>query len=338
MQSPVVRTLLVLLTLPAVAPLPATYAQSTGAATDASASITPAKPSGLGKLDVAIVTSRAQATVGSDIGVVGILTNRGDSVVYISESSVVLALPPELVDPAYASTIESWFPTEHNSSDTIPRNTKDIVVALQPAVSYPVFFRFGRYQSRPQGDKRPTWLGWVKGQLGAFGFTPGKYQISVVAKSWVDSAGAPLHPRRYVTQTQSAMVDVAAPQYVVMTGAAIGGLLAYLLFPSRRRREEEKSQKVDTEGNLFKRTWVVTMRVRKALWSAVLAMLWSAIVTILLARLSDTQFVVRVTIQDFWGAIALGFVAQYAGAKWLEKYDTAGRSTDLPPEGHAPAT
>jgi hypothetical protein len=285
----------------------------------AAGTTTSAKPvTNWGRLDITIAISRTQVTTGSDIGVVGILSNKGDSIVYVSESSVVLALPPELEDPAYPPTLEAWFPTEHSSiTDNAPKSSP-VVIALQPGMSYPVYFQFGKRRHQ----KTPYLIDWVKAQFDAFGFTPGKYQISVIAKSWIDNASVPPHGRRYTTQSQSALVDVAAPQYVVMTGAAIGGLLAYVLFPSRRRREEQKTSGVDPEGHWVQRTWIVTMRLRKALWSAVLAMLWSAIVTILLARLSETQFVVRVTIQDFWGAIALGFIAQYAGAKWLEKYDT----------------
>jgi hypothetical protein len=48
-------------------------------------------------------------------------------------------------------------------------------------------------------------------------------------------------------------------------------------------------------------------------------MLLSAIVTILLSRLSDTQFLIKVSVADFWGAIVTGLVAQYLGSKWLER-------------------
>jgi hypothetical protein len=49
------------------------------------------------------------------------------------------------------------------------------------------------------------------------------------------------------------------------------------------------------------------------------AALLSIIVTILLARLSETQFLIRITVADFWGAVAIGFVANYAGAEVLNK-------------------
>jgi len=49
------------------------------------------------------------------------------------------------------------------------------------------------------------------------------------------------------------------------------------------------------------------------------AVLLSAIVTILLARISETQFLIRVTVADLWGAVAIGFVANYLGAELIKK-------------------
>jgi hypothetical protein len=42
-------------------------------------------------------------------------------------------------------------------------------------------------------------------------------------------------------------------------------------------------------------------------------------ITILLSRISETQFLIKVTVNDFWGAVAIGFVANYMGAKALNK-------------------
>jgi hypothetical protein len=57
-------------------------------------------------------------------------------------------------------------------------------------------------------------------------------------------------------------------------------------------------------------------------------MLLSAIVTILLARVSETQFLIRITVSDFWGAIAVGFIANYIGAKIFERIIPTIRASD----------
>ena len=49
------------------------------------------------------------------------------------------------------------------------------------------------------------------------------------------------------------------------------------------------------------------------------SVLLSAIITILLSRISETQFLIRITVADFWGAITVGFVANYLGTKFLDK-------------------
>jgi hypothetical protein len=49
------------------------------------------------------------------------------------------------------------------------------------------------------------------------------------------------------------------------------------------------------------------------------AILLSAIVVILLSRISESQFLIRITVADFWGAVAMGFIANYAGAELLKK-------------------
>jgi hypothetical protein len=46
----------------------------------------------------------------------------------------------------------------------------------------------------------------------------------------------------------------------------------------------------------------------------------SIIVTILLARLSDSQFIIRVTVSDLWGAIAVGFIGAASGPSILQKF------------------
>ena len=55
------------------------------------------------------------------------------------------------------------------------------------------------------------------------------------------------------------------------------------------------------------------------------AMLLAAIVTILLARLANSQFVIQVTIRDFWGAVAIGFIANYIGRKMLDRMVPEGK-------------
>ena len=49
------------------------------------------------------------------------------------------------------------------------------------------------------------------------------------------------------------------------------------------------------------------------------AALLGAAITIVASRLADTQFPVKVSVNDVWGAMTVGFVAYFIGNKFIEK-------------------
>jgi hypothetical protein len=94
-------------------------------------------------------------------------------------------------------------------------------------------------------------------------------------------------------------------------GAVLGGLIFTVL--SMVRGEENamngaSAGRSDTAKTLGK---VVLILVGSSLLSV--------IVTILLSRVEQTQFFIKVSVSDFWGAIAVGFLANYGGWAILDK-------------------
>jgi hypothetical protein len=85
-------------------------------------------------------------------------------------------------------------------------------------------------------------------------------------------------------------------------GAILGGLITFFLLPNLRISE--------TPETAFSRKWFRDLFA---------AMLLSAIVPILLSRISDAQFLVKVSVNDFWGAVVIGFIAAASGTKGLKK-------------------
>jgi hypothetical protein len=88
----------------------------------------------------------------------------------------------------------------------------------------------------------------------------------------------------------------------------IGGLIAFLVLQLRA------DQLIDPPASIIPRNrrwwhWAA---------AAMLAMLWSATVTIVLSRLAQAQLPIQVTVSDVWGAVTIGLFAQYLGVKWLE--------------------
>jgi hypothetical protein len=45
----------------------------------------------------------------------------------------------------------------------------------------------------------------------------------------------------------------------------------------------------------------------------------SVIITILLSRIEQTAFFIKVTVSDLWGAIAIGFFGNYGGMALIDK-------------------
>jgi hypothetical protein len=49
------------------------------------------------------------------------------------------------------------------------------------------------------------------------------------------------------------------------------------------------------------------------------AVLLSTVVTIIAGRLADTEFPIKVTVNDLWGALTIGFVSYFVGNRVIAK-------------------
>jgi hypothetical protein len=295
-------------------------ARGAGAAKEES----PAKSDLSRSIEIRIETSRLQPTVGSGLGIQAEFLNESGRTIYLTESKVALILPPELQGPF--SSISSWwgmFPTQHTfkGKDPSGQSTEENyegVVTLTPGSSYRIIWSTGPDITAAEGP-----LGFIKNmffamtsELNFVFFSPGDYKIAVVAQYWTSPD---LRVSEYQTATQAATVRVGAPQSVILFGSALGGLIAYFILP---RTSVARRRRLTRDKDAFSSVYLlvdVSSIVLRGLAAAVGAMLLSAIVTILLARISDTQFLVRIAIADFWSAIAVGFVANYVGLKVFEK-------------------
>src|SRR4029077_16290786 len=173
----------------------------------------------------------------------------------------------------------------------------DTVIVIEPGSNISAFWSGNIQHSQIPGPK-PGLLLWACTRFGidcpelirGLGFSPGKYTLTIVGSYWDTYEGAKDKSIERHTQATELQEQINAPQSVILLGAAIGGAIAFLLLT--------KVQPSAPSG------WA---RVRwvPGLLSAVLL---STIVTILLARLSQSQFIISVTVNDFWGAVAVGFI------------------------------
>ncbi|MFZ0247620.1 hypothetical protein [Candidatus Binatus sp.] len=247
-------------------------------------------------LEIALSTSRPQVTVGALFGIVADVKNISDKDLYLVCAYFVM-VPPIEIDP---NGPEDWWafingnqPTDDFKSDKfyfdpIRLPSGDKMVAMWAGTN-----------SHASSDT--TWEGALYSNFNEFAhiatFLPGDYTIKVAVLYWPDQLSAQSHAPNYRTQTADIKVSISAPQWVIMSGAAVGAVIAYFLFPNIRRKPNE----IDVLGLLS-------------------AVLLGVIITILLARISDTQFFVKITVNDLWGAIAIGFIAVASGNSLLNKY------------------
>jgi hypothetical protein len=279
--------------------------------------VTTAPPSQ--RLDIKIETSRPQPTAGTGLGVIAELKNLSNTTIYLRERDVALTLPPELEGPFVSE--QSWFAFFPNTN-TDPYNRGSNTIALQPGDAYKSFWTALPYRSQQEesqlslGRVISNVVNTVLSELNFIFFSPGSYKITTSVKYWMKPE---LSDENYNTSTQSVIIPVSAPQSVILIGAALGGLIGYFILPHARQILIELPSRTTADTSFLGKIETTLRRLAVEISGIVGSVLLSAIVVILLARLSETQFLIRVTVTDFWGAIAIGFVANYAGSKFLEK-------------------
>lgn len=326
-------------------------------------------------LEIRIDTSRPQPYVGSGLGITAEFKNTSKkAVLYLSSETTTLTAPPELEGPLEQMRgREAYFPTENDQLRTQAEAKKArsaTLISIQPGRTYRAVWVLDKkadelydaaYRAqaaadalaaqraasaaepdRPQAppDAEPAWWQFgarikqsrlwqqVSAEARYLFFVPGEYRMLVQAKVGVD--GPPqLEGHRYFTVSETATVKMAAPQTVIMLGAMLGGLVSVFLFPQSRPKSVILAYRHGGFGPALESTF-------RLLYSVAGACLLSAIVTVMLARLSESQFLVKISVNDFWGAVVVGFIAQYAGVSILDKL-VPGRAKARKEEAGAPA-
>jgi hypothetical protein len=251
-------------------------------------------------ISVEIESSRPQLVAGEGLGVIARIKNVSKVPVFVKEKSFSLTVPLEMEGArAGVSGYYAYFPTEfHQSGRNIsPEEFYTNSIRLNPGDTYSAFWA-NTFADSNTSSFTYIWQQ-ITSQFQFLFFTPGRYSITLTAKYWTDQA---LSDKNYRTFTKSITVPVVAPLFVILFGAAIGGLVAHFVLP--RALQKSSNEKV------FIR---VTREVAGMFGSALL----SVIVTIILSRVSETQFLISVTVNDIWGAIVTGFAANYVGYKAL---------------------
>jgi hypothetical protein len=281
--------------------------------------------------------SRTQDLPGLRFGIYADLENTSRIPLFLHPRYLTLTSPPELTYHDQALVRYAYCPGPPPDEYLVSPVEK--LIRLDPGDKITCFWDVVRRQLGAPKAPASAWPTWMEHAWFDLSFPPGQYTFVIVANYWVDPAQIPLlspsplrskrtgpdqarptqevfvpdpsDPSREIftvaeirkisvgehkTESSNVTVIVAAAEWVVLFGAMLGGAFAYALIPSSRLYSGS--------------TW-------KGVFSAIML---SAIATILLSRLSETQFVIRVTVNDFWGAVAVGFVAGSTGRAVLEKF------------------
>jgi hypothetical protein len=186
------------------------------------------------------------------------------------------------------------------------RPARGYELLMQPGDSYRVFWdmRANGCTNEPQVMVR-FWhspILYLEEKWQRIAFTPGTYKVYLDVVLYPGGT-----PEQYHTATEGREVEISASQQMVLLGAFLGGLLAYVI---------KLYYGVETPLDIKMKNRFLKDLIGYTEWLA--AGLFAAGMVILASRLSDT-FPVRVSASDFWGALTLGFVFQWLGVKLLEK-------------------
>lgn len=261
------------------------------------------------QIKLTIKASRTQAASDTSFAISAEIENTTTHPIFITPTFLTLTIPPE-VDPApNVGSVSEWYAFLPGTGENA-ENGWQTVVAVQPGSRMLAVFSLTRNPSWPQRLKAAVRL------------VPGDYTMHVVCAYWKTLEDAQKHVPDYSTQIAETTLTVIAPPSAILTGAALGGIMAFILLPALWLPVDKKFEE-------HRWPWKIFIVLRGLAASSLL----SVIVTILLSRVSESQFLVRVSIQDFWGAVAIGFIVGASGTSVLQRWNLsqAQKAPQVPP-------
>jgi len=247
------------------------------------------------EIKLTLEPSRGQIASDTSFALNALIENTSAHPIFLSPTSLTLTIPPE-VDPAPdVAPGSQWYAT---LPATGGEDKTGSVLALQPGSRTLAVFSM---------QKNPKW--WQR-LATSIRLVPGDYSVHAVCAYWNTAKDAEAGAANYSMLVAEQKVPFVSPPLAVFCGAALGGLLAFLLLPSLWLpvTKEFKDHKSIAKVGIFLRGLLVSS-------------LLSIVITILLSRVSESQFLVRVSVEDFIGAVAIGFIAGASGTGVLQRFN-----------------
>jgi len=159
----------------------------------------------------------------------------------------------------------------------------------------------------------------------------------------VNRAVAGAIPAHRFSETKT--LHVGLSQLTTLFAAMIGAFIAYWVVALKPGQDwdafimilEDAEPETGRSGPPISssRKWLAGLSLLR---NAILAAVLGGVVTIVASRLSDTHFPVKVSVNDWWGALTIGFVAYFVGNKFINTLSTLGGNDAESRLGKPPAT
>jgi hypothetical protein len=269
---------------------------------------------------VTISTSRPEVTRNHGWGLTADIKNISKQPITIFSDEVQLVMQPEATlntqcDKAFGAFLPNT--TIDASAKDYSSLGSDVKVVIQPGEHYMLFWTGVDMNRSPEpASKDPKVkenttidscrLGFWGGLAETLNFIPGPYVFAVTGKFHTDASQDDYH-----TFAEAVSVKLGIEQLTIMLFAGIGAILAYFVIALRESGDVDKVR--TTTG---KSRAVALLAFGRNILSAFLL---GAVLAVVANRLSDTQFPVKVSVNDVWGALTVGFVFYFIGQKLIDK-------------------
>ena len=291
-------------------------------------------------VDVALFPSRDNLNAGDLWSVSGEIRNRSkDGSIWIVDKKTALMFAPEVYGSQTGTfTLIADFSTVFYDPSVRYKATS---IEIKPGSAYSVTWRFNspsnpkryaacksddtptspqdsglakiwsdRFLERSENIYSTSLVNVVRNYLY---FYPGTFRATATVHVWtkepkIEDDSCVVYLADSFPVTVATTTPVQAPPWVLIFGAAVGGVICRTL------------QLVNGESGWASRGRAPADTVRwviRVLLGYFAAMLLAGVSTVLFARLSTSEFPIAVKVNDFWGALATGFVVQFLGFPWL---------------------
>jgi hypothetical protein len=296
-------------------------------------------------------TSRSEVTIDGSYGVFADFENLASVPITLFEHETQLVIQPEVTGSGVCNwRLAGWFPTEYEDrtldlKQIVPPVNPPTVQAgagrpirIRPQEHYTVFWSLGRpttttlaapqpvpkkptalQVSQSQGDVSSSQSSEVPDPCATkssgwswLNFVPGDYLFTIDAKFYLPDA---VDAVDYHTFTQTTKLTLKIPQHYAMWAAAFGALLAYFVVLSGQAGGSNPNPSPDAGTSPLARRKKIAIWIRDGVSAALLG----AAITIVASRLSNTEFPIKVSVNDIWGAVTVGFVGYFTGNKIIDK-------------------